>query len=80
MKSSLFQRLFAPILAFALLAGMALAQTKDAPTAAPKKAVVKTADSVKKAGDLLDINSASADQLKARPDQRRDHRQAGGSS
>ena len=63
MKTSLFQRLFAPVLAFALFAGLALAQTKDA----PKKAAVKAADTAKKAGDLLDINSASADQLKALP-------------
>lgn len=63
MNTSLFRRLFAPVLACALVAGMALAQTKDA----PKKAAVKAADTVKKTGDLLDINSASADQLKALP-------------
>ena len=31
------------------------------------KEAVKAADTVKKSGDLLDINSASADQLKALP-------------
>ena len=46
---------------------MALAQTKDAPKPAPKKAAVKAADTAKKSGDLLDINSATADQLKALP-------------
>ena len=67
MNTSLYRRLFAPVLACALFAGMAFAQTKDAPKPAPKKATVTTADTAKKAGDLLDINSASADQLKALP-------------
>lgn len=59
----ILRRLFAPLLACALLAGMALAQSKDA----PKKAPAKTADTVAKSGALLDINSATADQLKALP-------------
>jgi DNA uptake protein ComE-like DNA-binding protein len=42
---------------------MALAQTKDV----PKKAPAKVADTAKASGALLDINSASADQLKALP-------------
>jgi DNA uptake protein ComE-like DNA-binding protein len=46
---------------------MALAQTKDAPKPASKKAPAKAADTVKKSGALLDINSASADELKALP-------------
>jgi DNA uptake protein ComE-like DNA-binding protein len=66
MDTSILRRLVAPILAFALVAGLAGAQTT------PKKAPAKTADSAKadttkKAGALLDINSATADQLKALP-------------
>jgi len=72
MNTPSFRRLFAPVLACALFAGMALAQTKDAPKPAPKKEAVKkeavkAADTAKKSGDLLDINSASPDQLKALP-------------
>jgi competence protein ComEA len=63
MNTSLYRRLFAPVLACALFTGLAFAQTKDA----PKKATVKATDTVKKAGEPLDINSASADQLKALP-------------
>jgi competence protein ComEA len=63
MMTSTFRRLFAPVLACALLTGMALAQTKDA----PKKAPAKVTDTAKKSGALLDINSASEDQLKALP-------------
>ena len=65
MKTSFLQRFIAPVLASALFAGMALAQTKDAPKPAPKKAAVT--DTVKKAGEPLDINSATADQLKTLP-------------
>src|ERR1700687_401361 len=70
MKTSCFRRLIAPLLACVLMAGMALAQTKDAPKtpkAASKSAPAKTADTAKKSGDLVDINSAAADQLKALP-------------
>jgi len=67
MNTSLFRRLLAPLLACALFAGAALAQTKDAPKAATTKATPKAADTAKKAGALLDINSASADELKALP-------------
>ena len=63
MTTPILRRLFAPLLACALLAGSVLAQTKDA----PKKAPTKAADTVKKSGAPLDINSASADQLKALP-------------
>jgi DNA uptake protein ComE-like DNA-binding protein len=67
MNTSVFRRVFgrivAPLLACALLIGMAAAQTKDAPTKTPTKA----ADATKKSGALLDINSATADQLKALP-------------
>lgn len=66
MNTSTFQRLLAPVLACALFAGAALAQTKDASKTAPKTPA-KAADTAKKAGALLDINSASADELKALP-------------
>jgi DNA uptake protein ComE-like DNA-binding protein len=74
MNTSTLRRLFAPVLACALFAGMALAQSKDAPKKAPAKATdttakapAKTADTAKKAGAPLDINTATADQLKALP-------------
>ena len=63
MNTSILRRLVAPLLTCALMTGIALAQTKDA----PKKAPAKVADTAKKSGALLDINSASADQLKALP-------------
>jgi competence protein ComEA len=63
MNTSILRRLVAPLLTCALIAGMALAQTKDV----PKKAPAKVADAAKTSGALLDINSASADQLKALP-------------
>jgi|SRR6476661_8800012 competence protein ComEA len=63
MNTSTLRRLVAPFLTCVLMAGIALAQTKDA----PKKATAKVADAAKKSGALLDINSASADQLKALP-------------
>jgi DNA uptake protein ComE-like DNA-binding protein len=63
MNTSIFRRLVAPLLTCALMVSVALAQTKDA----PKKAPAKVADTAKTSGALLDINSASADQLKALP-------------
>ena len=62
MNTSVFRKLLAPLAACALLIGVATAQTKDAPKAATAKA-----DIAKKTGALLDINSATADQLKALP-------------
>ena len=62
MKTSIFRRLLTALLAFSLLAGAALAQTKKA----PKVAATKAADTAK-SGAVLDINSATADQLKALP-------------
>ena len=62
MKNSIFRRLFVPVLACVLLTGAAIAQTKTAP-----KTPAKAADTAKKSGPLLDINSASADELKALP-------------
>jgi competence protein ComEA len=60
MNTSVFRRLVAPFLAFTLLIGIAAAQTKDATKTATSKTTAK-------AGALLDINSATADQLKAFP-------------
>lgn len=62
----MFRRLFAPLLACTLLLGAALAQTKDAPKT-PAKTAAKAAVTTEKSGALLDINSATADQLKALP-------------
>lgn len=63
-----FGRLTALFLACALLAvpfaTRGNAQTK---TDSTKKAATKAAPAAKKSGDLLDINSATADQLKALP-------------
>lgn len=66
MNTSVFRRLVVPLLTCALLIGMAAAQTKDAPKAAPAKAPAKAADTAKMSAPL-DINSATADQLKALP-------------
>ena len=70
MNTSVFRRVFrrivAPLLSCALLVGLAAAQTKDAPKTATTKTTAK-ADTAKKTGALLDINSATADQLKALP-------------
>lgn len=62
MKNSIFRPLFSAILACFLLTAV-LAQTKKAPPKEP----AKTADTVKKGAAPLDINSASADELKALP-------------
>jgi competence protein ComEA len=67
MNTNLFRRLLTPLLACMLLAGAVLGQTKDTSKAAPAKTPAKTADTAKTAGALLDINSATADQLKALP-------------
>ncbi|MBZ5672891.1 MAG: helix-hairpin-helix domain-containing protein [Acidobacteriia bacterium] len=72
MNTSILRRLIAPLIACALLIGVAAAQTKDASKTATTKTPAKAADTAKadttkKAGALLDINSATADQLKALP-------------
>jgi len=67
MNTSVFRRLLTSLLACVLFTGAALAQTKDAPKTTAPKAPVKAADTAKKSGALLDINSATADQLKALP-------------
>ena len=69
MKISRFARLLAACLACALLSVPLAAQSKSSDA---KKAVTKTAapakdTATKAAGALLDINSATADQLKALP-------------
>jgi competence protein ComEA len=70
MNNLRFARLWVACLACALLAGALAAQSKSA--ADPKNAAAKTAasakDTGKKAtGGLLDINTATVDQLKALP-------------
>lgn len=67
MNISILRRLVAPLLACVLMVSMALAQTKDTTKTTTPKTPVKAADTAKKSGALLDINSASADQLKALP-------------
>jgi competence protein ComEA len=64
MLTPTFRRLLATFFACALMAGVAIAQ---APKTAPKTAPAKAADTAKASAALLDINSASADQLKALP-------------
>ena len=63
MKNFMFRSVFAALLACVLLTGAAFAQTKKAPPKEPAKA----ADTAKNGGTLLDINSATADELKALP-------------
>ena len=60
MNTTTVRRLFVFVLTCSLMAGVALAQTKATPAKAPAKAA-------KKSGAPLDLNSASADQLKALP-------------
>jgi len=74
MNTSILRRLVAPLIACTLIiAGQtAFAQTKNTPKATTTKtpakaAVTAKADTTKKAGALLDINTASADELKALP-------------
>ena len=66
MNTSAFRRLVAPLLTCALMVGLVAGQTKDTPKTATTKTTAKT-DTAKKAGAPLDINTATADQLKALP-------------
>jgi len=65
MNTSFLRRLLAPLLVCALVAGTALAQTKDASKGT--KPASKPELVAKRTGAPLDINSATADQLKALP-------------
>ena len=60
MRKNLITRILVALFALSLMSGMALAQAKPKP--APKAAPAATA-----AADLLDINSATKDQLDALP-------------
>jgi len=57
MRKNLIARILVALFALSLMSGMALAQTKSCKKAAPAAA----------SADLLDINSASKDQLDALP-------------
>lgn len=60
MRKNLITRILVALFALSLMSGLALAQAKPKP--APKTAPAATA-----AADLLDINSATKDQLDALP-------------
>ncbi len=60
MRKNLITRILVALFALSLMSGMALAQAK--PKSAPKAAPAATA-----AADLLDINSATQEQLDALP-------------
>jgi DNA uptake protein ComE-like DNA-binding protein len=65
MKKQFVRTLFAALVLFlGVSVAMALPQTKSAPAA---KADANTAKAVPATGDLVDINSATADQLDALP-------------
>jgi competence protein ComEA len=59
MRKNFAARILATLFALSLMSGVALAQTKSAKASAPAAAAAK--------GDLLDINSATKDQLDALP-------------
>jgi DNA uptake protein ComE-like DNA-binding protein len=59
MRKNLIARIFVALLALSLISGMALAQTTTTKQAAPAAAAASA--------DLLDINSASKEQLDALP-------------
>jgi competence protein ComEA len=71
MNTFILRRMIAPLIACALLLGFGVAQNASAQTKAATKATkapdTAKADATKKAGALLDINSATADELKALP-------------
>jgi DNA uptake protein ComE-like DNA-binding protein len=59
MRKNFVARILVTLFAVSLMSGMALAQTKSAKASAPAAAAAKA--------DLLDINSATKDQLDALP-------------
>ena len=59
MRKNFVARILVALFALSLISGMALAQTKSAKETAPAAAAAKA--------DLLDINSATKDQLDALP-------------
>jgi competence protein ComEA len=59
MRKNLIARILVALFALGLMTGMVVAQTKSAKDAAPAAAPAKA--------DLLDINSATKDQLEALP-------------
>jgi competence protein ComEA len=66
MKSNRVWILFLALVLFVGAANVAVAQTK-APEKAPAKAAAKATDTAKKAGDLIDLNSASKQTLMTLP-------------
>jgi competence protein ComEA len=63
-RTNLMTRILVGVFTLALLAGMSLARTGVAPQASKKPATAMAAPA---AGDLVDLNSATKDQLDALP-------------